>query len=319
MTDLDPMLREAMARVRGPVDARPSLTDVRRRARRRNQRRMVALGGTLAVTGVATAGLIIRRDAADHSASAIPSDTTSPLFGGSTTTIDPRPQRTVDATLVWDALLSARNDPAGGAFLTAPTDEAAAHTMPTAEQFGCTTDDCRAMFTYVVWHELAKLLGFGDLLELQAANPNVDFTIPPVEGDVLQTAYAGGGFTTVPGVDVTPTTISVFDGVMLIDGGAPTGAIDDAYQRLSGYNRTIVPGTGKTADRSIIMPIGDNQAMATAVNGVLGFGYLANWDPSFLGAPIQGMVAVVIGPDYFDRVGAVTTTVPPATTTTSTG
>ena len=27
------------------------------------------------------------------------------------------------------------------------------------------------------------------------------------------------------------------------------------------------------------------------------------WDPSFLGTQIQGMVAVVIGPDYWDRVG----------------
>jgi len=324
MTDLDPMLREAMARVRGPVDTRPSMTDVRRRARRRNQRRMVALGGAMAVTGVATAGLIIRRDAAGPSA-AIPADTTSPAIAsttyplGSTTTVDTRPQRTVDASLVWDALLSARNDPAGGAFLTAPADEAAAHTMPAAEQFGCTTDDCRAMFTYVVWHELAKLLGFGDLLELQAANPNVDFTIPPVAGDVLQTPYAGGGFTTVPGIDETPTTLSLFDGVVLIDGGAPAGAMEDAYQRMPGYNRVIVPSSGKTVEQTMVMPIGDNTALASAVAGVFGIGGLDTWDPSLIGTPIQGMVAVVIGPDYFDRVGAATTTVPPATTTTSIG
>ena len=64
MTDLDPLLHEAMARVRGPVDARPSLTDVRRRARRHNRRRMTATVGVVACTGVATAALIIRRDSA---------------------------------------------------------------------------------------------------------------------------------------------------------------------------------------------------------------------------------------------------------------
>ena len=68
MTDLDPMLREAMTHVRGPVNARPSLTDVRRRARRRNRRRMSATVGVVACAGVATTALIIRRDCAELSA-----------------------------------------------------------------------------------------------------------------------------------------------------------------------------------------------------------------------------------------------------------
>lgn len=331
MTDLDPMLREAMARVRGPVNTHPSLTDVRRRARRRNQRRMVAVGGALACTGVATAALIIRRDTVGLSTAGIPADTTSPvlgsttypLFAGSTTTIDARPQRTVDATLVWDALLSASNDPAGVAFVTAPTDETAAHTMPTADQLGCTTDECRGLFTYVVWHEIARSLGFGDVLELQAANPNIDFTIPPVDGDVLQTPYAGAVATADPNGDQTPTTISGFDGIMLIDGGAPAGAMEDAYQRLAGYNRTIVPGTGKTIERTEVMASPGNEALAVAVGAVVDAPE-TNWDPSFVGAPIQGMVALVIGPDYV--AGALTstslpasTTFPPATTTTISG
>ena len=67
MNDLDPLLHDAMARVRGPVDARPSLTDVRRRARRRNRRRMTATVGVVACTGVATAALIIRRDSTEKS------------------------------------------------------------------------------------------------------------------------------------------------------------------------------------------------------------------------------------------------------------
>ena len=100
MTDLDPLLNDAMARVRGPVDARPSLTDVRRRARRHNRRRMTATVGVVACTGVATAALIVRRDSAGTSSVAsapapssgdldaaptttgfFPSDTTTTVFG----------------------------------------------------------------------------------------------------------------------------------------------------------------------------------------------------------------------------------------------
>ena len=105
---------------------------------------------------------------------------------------------------------------------------------------------------------------------------------------------------------------------MLIDGGAPAGAMEDAYQRLAGYDRTIVPGTGKTVEQTELMPIGDNIAMATAVGGVLGIDGFDTWDPSFTASPVQGMVAVVIGPDYFDRVQNLGPP-PTATSTTSVG
>ena len=54
--------REAMASVKDPTDARPSISDVHRRARRHNRRRMTATVGAVACTGVATAALLIRRD-----------------------------------------------------------------------------------------------------------------------------------------------------------------------------------------------------------------------------------------------------------------
>src|SRR5215203_2029344 len=108
MTDLDPLLHDAMAQVRGPVDPRPSLTDVRRRARRHNRRRMTATVGVVACTGVATAALIIRRDAAGEpgvaSASLDAGDaSTTTTFGLSALTITP--------PAVWDALFNARYDP----------------------------------------------------------------------------------------------------------------------------------------------------------------------------------------------------------------
>jgi hypothetical protein len=329
MTDLDPMLREAMSRVRGPVNTRPSLTDVRRRARRRNRRHLVAVGGALACTGVATTALIIRRDAVGPSAAGIPADTTSPVFESTTYPLFGTPtsapgsiQTGVSPQLVWNALAKG-DDPSGINAMFEPVDPSATTVMPTPEQFGCSTDQCRAMFNYVVWHELAQTLGFPNLQAMQDMNPTVDFTQLPKEGDVLNTsAYTAVAEPTNTN-DETPTTISIFDGVMLIDGGAPAGAMDDAYQRLAGFDRTIVPGTDRTVEQTMLMPIGGNDAMASAVGGLLGLDGFDTWDPSFLGTPIQGMVAVVIGPDYFDRVAGAstgaTTTVEVVSTTTSIG
>jgi hypothetical protein len=115
-------------------------------------------------------------------------------------------------------------------------------------------------------------------------------------------------------VNETATTIGVFDGIMLIDGGAPAGAMEDAYQRLAGYNRTIVPASGKPSPQTMVMPIpvGDNGPMASSVGALLGVGGLDTWDPSFLAGPLQGMVAVIVGPDYWDRVQQA-----PSTTSTS--
>ena len=69
MNDIDPLLHEAMANVKGPVDLHPSVSDVHRRARRHYRRRMVATAGAVACTGVATAALIIRRDSTSLSVS----------------------------------------------------------------------------------------------------------------------------------------------------------------------------------------------------------------------------------------------------------
>jgi hypothetical protein len=320
MTDLDPLLREAMARVHGPVNARPSLTDVRRRARRHNRRRMAATASVVACTGVATAALIVRRDSVGSSAVGIADDTTSPaiapttmvpLEGGSTTTSMNGPiQVVVGPQFVWDALAKG-DDPSRIESLFEPVDPSATTVMPTAEQFGCATDQCRALFNYVVWHQIARALSFRDLPAMQDMNPTVDFTQLPKEGDVLlSSSYAASEPANVN--DETATTLSIFEGVILLDAGAPAGALEDAYQRLAGYDRTIVPSTGKAAEQTMVMPIGDNSAMASAVGGLLGVNGFDTWDPSYLGSPVQGMVAVVIGADYWDRVQCA-----PATSTTN--
>jgi len=314
MTDLDPLLHDAMASVRGPVDARPSLTDVRRRARRHNRRRMTATVGVVACTGVATAGLIIRRDSADTSTagSAVDNPSPSTLFDpsqASTTTTFGLPAMTISPSTVWDALFNARFDPSGSGLVVEPADQGAADVMPTPEQFGCASPECSAMFTYVVWHEVAVELGFSSVRQMQDANSGIDFSQPPLAGDVVQSIFGSATEpTTIDPNNETPTTISLFDGVVLIDGGAPGGAMEDAYQRLPGYTRGIVPSCGKTVEQTMVMPIDGNDALATAVAGVFGIDGLDSWDPSFIGTNIEGMVAVVIGPDYFDRVGGAATT-----------
>jgi hypothetical protein len=307
MTDLDSQLHDAMARVRGPVDPRPSLTDVRRRARRHSRRRMTATVGVVACAGVATAGLIIRRDAASESGVA-----SAPIDGDeATTTITfGLPALTISPSAVWDALFNARFDPSGEGLVVAPADQAAAAVMPNPEQFGCTSSECAAMFNYVVWHEIAAELGFSSVRQMQDSNPAIDFSQPPHEGDVVQSIFGDVSSPTTSNDpnNQTPTTVSLFDGVVLIDAGAPGGAMDDAYGRLPGYNRVIVPGSGKTVEQTMVMPIGGNDALATAVGGVFGIDGLDTWDPSLIGTPIEAMVAVVIGPDYYDRVGGSATT-----------
>jgi hypothetical protein len=333
MTDLDPLLHDAMSRVRGPVDARPSLTDVRRRARRHNRRRMTATVGVVACTGVATAALIVRRDSTGNSGVAsapagtvADGDGTSTVYLpalGPTTTVFGLPALTITASAVWDALWNARYDPSGAGLVVEPADQAAADVMPTPEQFGCTSPECRAMYNYVVWHEIAVQLGFSSVRQMQDVNPSLDLSQPPREGDVVQSIF--GDAATPPTMDPnneTPTTISVFDGVVLIDGGAPAGAMEDAYQRLPGYNRVIVPSSGKTVEQTMVMPIGDNGALASAVGGVFGIDGFDTWDPSYIGSQIEGMVAVVIGPDYWDLVGGIpqgAATVSPTTSSTIVG
>ncbi|MBK5332160.1 MAG: hypothetical protein JJD93_09325 [Ilumatobacteraceae bacterium] len=346
MNDIDPMLRQAMAQVKGPVDLHPSVSDVHRRARRHYRRRMAATAGAVACTGVATAALIIRRDSTSVSVSSatdssdlvdapLPPTTFVPDFGGSTTTFV-TPQQTIDASFVWDALSNVQFDPSASG-LVYPASSVNVDVMPTAEMFGCTTQECGAMFNYIVWHEIAHVLGFFDLQQMQGMNSGIDFGQPPRTGDVLQSvysSYAGGLPATtiagdccpipastifIPGNENTTTTFSIFDGIMLIDGGAPPGAMEDAYQRLAGYDRTIVPGTGKTVEQTELMPIGNNVAMATAVGGLLGLDGFDTWDPSFTASPVQGTVAVVIGPDYFDRVQNASTEPTAVSTSTSIG
>ena len=98
-------------------------------------------------------------------------------------------QTTIDAFFVWDALSNIRSDPSA-AGLVYPTDDVNSDQMPTAEMFGCTTQGCGAMFNYVVWHEIARVLGFYGVPEMQEMNPGIDFGQPPHAGDVLQSVYS---------------------------------------------------------------------------------------------------------------------------------
>jgi hypothetical protein len=236
-----------------------------------------------------------------------------PVDGGSTTeAVERAIQVVVDPQFVWDALAKG-DDPSRIESVFEPVDPSATTVMPTPEQFGCVTDQCRAMFNYVVWHQIARALSFGDLPAMQDMNPTVDFTQLPKEGDVLLSSSYAATEPANPN-DETATTMSIFEGVVLLDAGAPEGALEDAYQRLAGYDRTIVPSTGKASEQTMVMPIGDNNPMASAVGGLFGVDGFDTWDPSYLGSPIQGMVAVVIGADYWDRVqgastGATTTNV----------
>ncbi len=246
MSDLDPLLREAMASVKRPVDARPSISDVHRRARRHNRRRMAVTAGAVACTGVATAALIIRRDATDLTPSSQPESaelavaeeipSTTYMLLDTTTSVYGLSEMTVRSSTVWDALWNSRFDPSGAALAIEPADQAAADVMPTSEQFGCTSDECRMMFTYVVWHEIARTLGFGDVRHMQEMNPAIDFSQPPREGDVLQTVYPSFPespqttiYITAPATSTTtPTTNLVFEDPSIFTTTTAVGQIGTA-------------------------------------------------------------------------------------------
>lgn len=215
MTDLDPLLREAMVRLEGPVDLHPSISDVHRRARRHNRRRMAATAGALACTGVAAAALIIRRESVDPATSAAPDGATTTLspttldFGPTTSFfLEGTPSQTfiVDTQMMWAALQNASDDPSG-AGLIEPIDVNEGE-MPTAEMFGCSTAECGSMFNYIVWHEIANRLGFRDVHAMQSFNPQVDFSQLPHPGDVLQSSiYDAVGEGTPPQTSTTTTTL----------------------------------------------------------------------------------------------------------------
>ena len=303
MNDIDPLLHEAMANVKGPVDLHPSVSDVHRRARRHYRRRMVATAGAVACTGVATAALIIRRDSTSLSVSSatdpsglVVASTTYPPFVEGRTGVEVASRTTIDVFFVWDALSNIRSDPSA-AGLVYPTDDVDSDQMPTAEMFGCTTQGCGAMFNYVVWHEIARVLGFSGVQEMQEMNPSVDFAQLPHAGDVLQwvdSSYAGGLPATTIGVDDRrprrqrdPDNDRHLRRRHLDRRRRTPGAMEDAYQRLAGYDRTVVPGTGKTVEQTLLMPIGGNGRWQLAIGGVLGIDGFDTWDPSFLATPFR--------------------------------
>ena len=168
---------------------------------------------------------------------------------GSTTTVFGLPALTITPSKVWDALFNARYDPSGAGLVVEPADQAAADVMPTAEQFGCS--DGRVPGN-VQLRRLARDRRRNSASapsdRCRTINPTIDFSQPPRDGDVVQSIFGSSAETATTVVDPnneTPTTISLFDGVVLIDGGAPAGAMEDAYQRLPGYNRVIVPDVGQ--------------------------------------------------------------------------
>ena len=280
MTDLDPLLREAMARVRGPIDARPSLTDVRRtRPPPQPHRRMAAVGGRWRAPAWPPPALIIRRDGSGRPQPAARPTPRRPNSRRPPTTFDlPAIRHHHDGgvrradghdhgPVVWDALSSSARQRSAGvarrcraAGSAAADDDADRRTVRLHTRLSAGHVHLRRMARDRQEHRLRRCRGdAGDEPEHRLLDPARrgrragDAVLAPRRRRPTRTATSHR------------PTISVTSGVMLIDGGAPAGAMDDAYQRLAGYDRTIVPGTGKTVEQTMVMPIDDNVAMATAV------------------------------------------------------
>jgi hypothetical protein len=253
---------------------------------------------------VATTALIIRRDSTAPArvgdVGEAASTTYVPGVASTTISIPGVTETNVSAGLVWNAL---------SAIGIAPADETEAATMPTPDLIGCTSDICRPMFAYVVWHEIARALGFGDVFAMQELNPNVDFGVPPVDGQVLQTSYSSVVPTTWPATTTTgPNGERSF--VVLVNSGAPDGAVDDAMSRLAMDFEVGVetPAGSAPWDHSAVIPV--NQQIGDGVVQFVGLPVESS-DPELVATFSNDAIAlIVIGPDYWDVIPSISTVAP---------
>jgi hypothetical protein len=211
---------------------------------------MAATAGAVACTGVATAALIIRRDATEPPVAgqaesnetertdvpigtyvALATSTMPGYFFGDATTTTMPPTRAVDPSLVWNALSNLQFDPSA-AGLAYPVDGVDVNQMPTAEMFGCVTTECGAMFNYIVWHEIARALGFYDVQQMQSMNSGIDFALLPQKGDVLQSVYGNFEgppqttiYVTAPATSTTTTTSLVVEDPSIVTTTTAVGQI----------------------------------------------------------------------------------------------
>ena len=155
--------------------------------------------------------------------------------------------------------------------------------MPTPEQFGCTSAECRAMFTYVVWHELAKKAGFGgDVVAMKAFNPAIDFSIPPVAGAVLHHAVVRTRLTatTTSNDHETADDQHLRRASSLIDAGRPPVANGATSSAPANHG-----GTTCLAADSYRMFHADRRSMPSLGDVALGG---LGWDPNVSSTLIAG-------------------------------
>jgi hypothetical protein len=206
MTELDPLLREAMARVSHPVAPRPSISDIHRRARRHNRRRMTAMAAALACTGAATTALIIRRDAAGTAAgvpggnstttNSAPALNPSTTWYGSPTSIYssfPIGQSVPEAVEVTAELLGeavfAADEAAPFSVGQVLTDQQISDLVEYVRSFvdgGWNGGDGQPvlMRASLLWSAIGSYFGLS-FDELTAMNPGVNFANPPQRGEVI--------------------------------------------------------------------------------------------------------------------------------------
>ncbi len=343
--DVDRLLEQAFAGRRHLGGARPSLGDVRRRARRRQRRTVGGITAAAAVVGVGGVAAIAGREpgapgaagSTDGSTECMPTGPTGPttsiLSSWQTTTLAPGVERDgVSPTTSFDGL--------GVDTTTFGMPERFYRVQPgdgdlrwIARKFDVPVEDLvtlnglsgpdAAVETGQVLRITSAALE-GVYLEPGASTslyPPIATSTTAVEGDILVTDTGPAVEATTPCTPVGAPTLPVeptttFVGrvqVLVVDGSGVEGAVaavSEIVAAIGDVDFTVTPAT-RPVEQTMVMPVSDGIGLSSALAGKLSVGGFDTWTPDLVSidTPLDGVVTVVvIGADWPDRWAASNTT-----------
>lgn len=283
--DIDTLLTGAFGSRHHAVGARPSLPDVRRRARRRQRRTVGGVTVAAAVVGVGGVAALATRSPGTPSAAG-GSDGSVDCLPGPTTTLGPAGDPTVSTSVYLE--------PGASTSLFPPIATSTTMVEPLTDSQGAPVGvDTTFPMVGESWVGAASTTSFDVLVT--ATGPAVESPAP-----------CASVSTSVFWPDSTTTYIGRVQ-VLVVDASGIEGAVDEVSEmlaRVNGYvDFVVVPGT-RIVEQTMVMPASTDQALIDEVLGAIGVGGFDTWTPDLVDrdVPLDGVaVVVVIGADWSDR------------------
>ena len=320
---VDRLLQQAFTGRRAQTAGSASLSDVRTRARRHQHRRAGAIVGAAAVVGIGGVGVLSRRD--DGAATASPAD------GGATSTTNSAncwsPQQEYPATTIevvdgtWPADVSTTTLLPSSTV----TDSTEVEPTYTTVEWPTTTLDPSATTTAAGVVPVSEDFESTTTALLDAAGVPVAIPCQP-SGQYRCLGNNGTddqGYTYFeycePWADgslpyPTTTTTAVGSFVVIVDASGLPGAADDLSNLLStsGFGAIqVIPAT-RTVAETMLMPIDGDPGGWQILQQLTATDGFDTWTPDLIDGdlPMGDGVVVVIGQDYWERMGLAVSTVP---------